>query len=267
MQHIVPMNQLIPLIEHDGKTAVNLRDLHTYLEVKKRFTDWAQQMFDYGFTEGQDYVEVFPKNGINPETGLDGAAAARAALGGRPQRNWAVTLDTAKEIAMIQRTDKGKQARQYFIEVEKRARQVDVPQSLPEALRRYADEVESHQQTRQELETVKPLAEAWDTLAGAKGDYSVAEAAQVLSRDERITIGRNRLFEFMGELGWLYRHGKRRSWHAYQPQVENGRIVLKMSPAFQNAKTGELERPAPTIRLTAKGVEALRTKLLEAVAA
>lgn len=255
MQHIVPMNQLIPIIEHDGKTAVNLRDLHAYLEVKRAFTHWANDMFEYGFTEGQDYVEVsLVRND-------------KQTRGGHNRRDWAVQIDTAKEIAMIQRTDKGKQARQYFIEVEKRARRVDVPQSLPEALRRYADEVESHQQTKQELEAAKPLAEAWDTLAGAKGDYSVAEAAQVLSRDERITIGRNRLFEFMGELGWLYRHGKRRSWHAYQPQVENGRIVLKMSPAFQNAKTGELERPAPTIRLTAKGVEALRTKLLEAVAA
>ena len=148
MQHIVPMNQLIPIIEHDGKTAVNLRDLHAYLEVKRAFTHWANDMFEYGFTEGQDYVEV-----------------------------------------------------------------------------------------------------------------------SLVRNDKQTRGGRNRLFEFMGELGWLYRHGKRRSWHAYQPQVENGRIVLKMSPAFQNAKTGELERPAPTIRLTAKGVEALRTKLLEAVAA
>src|SRR5690625_569583 len=247
----VSMNQLIPIIEHDGKTAVNLRDLHNYLEVTTRFNDWAYRMFDYGFTEGQDYVEVsLLKN-------------EQQTRGGHNRRDWAVTLDTAKEIAMIQRTDKGKQARQYFIEVEKRARQVDVPQSLPEALRRYADEVESHQQTKQELEAAKPLAEAWGTLAGAKGDYSVAEAAQVLSRDEKISIGRNRLFEFMGQIGWLYRGNPRNSWHAYQDQVDNGRLVRRMSSAFQNQKTGELELPVPTIRITAKGVEALRTRLLE----
>lgn len=114
---------------------------------------------------------------------------------------------------------------------------------------------------------LEPKAQAWDTLAGAKGDYSVAEAAQVLSRDDRITIGRNRLFEFMGQIGWLYRGSPRNSWHAYQDQVDNGRLVRRMSSAFQNQKTGELELPAPTIRVTAKGVEALRTRLLEEVAA
>ena len=119
---------------------------------------------------------------------------------------------------------------------------------------------------REKAELV-PRAEAWDTLAGAKGDYSVAEAAQVLSRDDRITIGRNRLFEFMGHIGWLYRGAPRNSWHAYQDQVDNGRLVRRMSSAFQNQKTGELELPAPTIRITAKGVEALRTRLLEEVAA
>jgi|SRR5690625_373790 len=112
-----------------------------------------------------------------------------------------------------------------------------------------------------------PRAEAWDTLAGAKGDYSVAEAAQVLSRDEKISIGRNRLFEFMGQIGWLYRGNPRNSWHAYQDQVDNGRLVRRMSSAFQNQKTGELELPAPTIRITAKGVEALRTRLLKEEAA
>lgn len=114
-----------------------------------------------------------------------------------------------------------------------------------------------------EIETLTPRAEAWDTFVSATGDYSVEEAAKILSRDDRINIGRNRLFEFMGEIGWLYRWGKRKSWHAYQGQVDNKRIVLRMSPVFQNHKTGELERPAPTVRLTAKGVEQLHHKLLE----
>ena len=68
-------------------------------------------MFEYGFEEGKDYLEVFPKNGENP-------------LGGRPQIDFAVTLDTAKEISMIQRSEKGRQARRYFIAVEKQAREM-----------------------------------------------------------------------------------------------------------------------------------------------
>lgn len=121
--------------------------------------------------------------------------------------------------------------------------------------------------TSARIKELEPKAEAWDTLAGAKGDYSVEQAAKMLSRDDRILIGRNRLFTMMGDLGWTYRHGKRQSWHAYQPQVDNGRIVLRMSAAFQNQKTGEMELPAPTIRLTAKGVEALRVHLLKQVSA
>jgi len=244
MQHIVPNKQLIPIIEHDGKTAVSLKDLHEFLEVSTQLKDWAPRMFEYGFLEGQDYVEVSLKNERNPK-------------GGRPSRNWAVTLDMAKEVSMIQRTDKGKQARQYFIEAEKRLNQ---PLDELEVAERYVAELRRNRE-------LTPKAEAWDTLAGAKGDYSVEEAAKMLSRDEQISIGRNRLFNFMGELGWIYRWGKRQSWHAYQPQVDNGRLVLRIASAFQNQKTGEMELPAPTIRITAKGVEVLRTQLLKQEAA
>lgn len=245
MQQIVPSNQLIPIIEHDGKTAVNLRDLHAFLEVTTRFSDWAPRMFEYGFIEGQDYVQILLLK--NEER----------VHGGHNRKDYAVTLDMAKEVSMIQRTDKGKQARQYFIEAEKRLNQ---PLDELEVAERYVAELRRNRE-------LTPKAEAWDTLAGAKGDYSVEEAAKMLSRDEQISIGRNRLFNFMGELGWIYRWGKRQSWHAYQDQVDNGRLVLRIASAFQNQKTGEMELPAPTIRITAKGVEALRTQLLKQVAA
>lgn len=245
MQHIVPNDQLIPIIEHDGETAVNLRDLHEFLEVTTRFSDWAPRMFEYGFTEGQDYVEIsLLKN-------------EERVHGGQNRKDYAVTLDMAKEVSMIQRTDKGKQARQYFIEAEKRLNQ---PLDEIEVAERYVAELKRNRE-------LTPKAEAWDTLAGARGDYSVEEAAKMLSRDDQISIGRNRLFTVMGGLGWIYRWGKRQSWHAYQDQVDNGRLVLRMSSAFQNQKTGEMEVPAPTIRITAKGVEALRTQLLGQVAA
>lgn len=245
MEHIVQQTELIPIIEHDGETAVNLRDLHEFLEVKKKFTDWAQQMFEYGFTQGVDFVEI-----LLPILG-------KQVHGGHNRKDWAVTIDTAKEISMIQRTDKGKQARQYFIEAEKRLNQ---PLDEIEVAERYVAELKRNRE-------LTPKAEAWDTLAGARGDYSVEEAAKMLSRDDQISIGRNRLFTVMGGLGWIYRWGKRQSWHAYQDQVDNGRLVLRMSSAFQNQKTGEMEVPAPTIRITAKGVEALRTQLLGQVAA
>lgn len=123
------------------------------------------------------------------------------------------------------------------------------------------------EQAQAQVIELTPRAEAWDVMASASGDYAVDEAAKILSRDPGITIGRTRLFTFMGEIGWLYRHGARNRWHAYQTAVESGRLVERVSAAFLNQRTGEMEVPAPTIRVTAKGLQALRDALLKESAA
>lgn len=92
--------------------ATSARELHAFLEIATPFTMWFDRMKEYGFTEGVDYVEVSNKNVKNPQ-------------GGRPSTDYALTLDTAKEISMIQRREKGKQARQYFIACEKQLREGD----------------------------------------------------------------------------------------------------------------------------------------------
>ena len=112
---------------------------------------------------------------------------------------------------------------------------------------------------------LSPRAEAWDTLASAQGDYAVDEAAKILSRDPNIDTGRDRLFKHMEALGWLFRKGNRGRWHAYQSQVDNGRLVQRMGQPFHNSRTDEWETPAPTIRVTAKGIQALRISLLPAL--
>ncbi len=138
-----------------------------------------------------------------------------------------------------------------------------LPQSYSEALRELAANVEARALAEARATELEVPAKAWGVMVAAHGDYAVDEAAKILSRDADIEIGRNRLFDFMADLGWTYRQGARNSWHAYQSQVDNGRIVLRMSAAFLNAKTGEMENPAPTIRVTAKGIDALRIALLK----
>lgn len=98
------MSALIPIREQDGRQAVSGRDLHAFLEVSARYNDWFARMVEYGFVERQDFYSVLSES-----------------TGGRPGTDHVLTLDMAKELAMIQRTDRGKRARQYFIEVEKRA--------------------------------------------------------------------------------------------------------------------------------------------------
>lgn len=142
-----------------------------------------------------------------------------------------------------------------------------LPQTFSEALRALADTHEAKELAEAKVAQLEPAASAWSVMAEARGDYAVDEAAKILSRDERIEIGRTRLFGVMAELRWIYRSGTRGRWHAYQAQVERGRLVQKMAAAFLNQKTGEMENPAPTIRVTAKGLEALRAHLLKEVAA
>lgn len=141
-----------------------------------------------------------------------------------------------------------------------------LPQTFSEALRELASTVEARDAAEAKVAQLEPAASAWSVMAEARGDYAVDEAAKILSRDEHIEIGRTRLFTLMNELRWIYRDGARGRWHAYQAQVANGRLVQKMAAAFLNQRTGEMENPAPTIRITAKGLEALRRHLTEQAA-
>ncbi|WP_343466506.1 phage antirepressor [Rhodococcus aetherivorans] len=119
--------------------------------------------------------------------------------------------------------------------------------------------VEELAKTVAELE---PPAKAWNNLAAAAGNYSVSDAAKILSQDPAISIGRDRLFAFMNDAGWIFRpRNPRGGWEAYQEQVDSGRLYERPARPFLNDRTGEYELPAPTIRITVKGIERLRQML------
>jgi len=115
------MNQLIPTsTDEQGNILVSGRDLHEFLDIKTEYKKWFGRMTEYGFQKNIDYTRVTQKS---------------PTLGGMQDiTDHAMTLDMAKEISMIQRNDKGKQARQYFIEVEKeyKQNQIDVNELSPE---------------------------------------------------------------------------------------------------------------------------------------
>ncbi len=103
------MDTLIKIIEQDNKQIVNARELHLFLGIGKDFSTWIKKRIEeYKFIENEDF-EVFHKNGENSK-------------GGRPSKEYAITLDMAKELSMVERNEKGRQARRYFIECEKRLR-------------------------------------------------------------------------------------------------------------------------------------------------
>ena len=242
------MNELIPIHNNNnGAQAVMGRDLHAFLESKEAYTRWISRLIEkYGFVAGQDFMTKMSES-----------------TGGRPSENHILTLDMAKEISMVQNNDKGRQARRYFIECERRAK--EPVQLSPEELMARAIKVADS--TIKELEAktreLEPAAKSWTYLAAPGGDYSVAGAAKTLSRDPNISIGRNKLFDFMREQRWIFRtSGKRAHWEAYQDKgINTGRLVHKLSSPFMNERTGEWEQPAPTIRITPKGLHELH-KLL-----
>ncbi|MEJ4130275.1 antA/AntB antirepressor family protein [Corynebacterium accolens] len=155
------MSELIPIQDNDGAQAVMGRDLHAFLEVRDNYTDWMKRMVAYGFSAGQDFSEISDK----PK----GA--------GRPRTDHIVTLDMAKEISMIQRTEKGKQARQYFIECERRAK--ETAELSPEEIMARAIKVADHTIKELEaktadqafaLEAAKPKVEYYDHCVSIESD-------------------------------------------------------------------------------------------------
>ena len=105
--------ELIKIIEREGRQLVSGRELHEFLEIKTKYKDWFPRMVEYGFEEEIDFIKVAQKRATNnlknPVTTVI---------------DHAISIDMAKEISMIQRTEKGKAARQYFINCEKKLKEV-----------------------------------------------------------------------------------------------------------------------------------------------
>ena len=103
------MNALIPIRHSGSKPAVNARDLHAFLEIGKDFSTWIKSRIeDFGFVENQDFA-IFPETGENP---------------GRPRIEYALSLDMAKELAMIENNSEGRKVRRQLIKIEEEYRQM-----------------------------------------------------------------------------------------------------------------------------------------------
>ena len=204
------MNELIPLhsqtIDGNAVETVNARELHAFLGVQTRFNDWiAARINEYVFVENQDFVS-FTENSVKPQ-------------GGRPSKEYQISLDMAKELAMVERNEKGKQARQYFIECEKKLKetitQKPVPLTFAEALRAYADEVEAREATKQELAIAAPKADYFDGLVERNLLVNFTTFAKEIGVKRKLVIA------YMLENGYLYRdqHNNLLPYAEYTPTL------------------------------------------------
>lgn len=162
-------NELIKIeVNENQEPIVGGRELHKALGIETRYDTWFNRMKEYGFVENQDYCTVFEK--------VDAQKRART----YEQVNHAIKLDMAKEIAMIQRNEKGKQVRQYFIQVEKdfnspekiMARALKIAESKINVL-----QLETAQQ-KQIIGELKPKADYTDIILQSKGVIPVTSIAK-----------------------------------------------------------------------------------------
>ena len=170
-------------INENQEPIVNSRELHEFLEIRTPYTQWFERMCGYGFDENIDYVS-FSQKSDKPQ-------------GGRPSENHALKLDMAKEIAMIQRSDKGKQARRYFLQVEK---DWNSPEKvMARALILANKKIDKLQIENEEL---KPKAIFADAVSASHTSILVGELAKILKQNG-IDTGQKRFFEWLRNNGYL----------------------------------------------------------------
>ena len=166
------MQELIHVTTNEqGSRVVSARELYDFLEIKRDFTNWCKQMFEYGFEEGKDFTPILAKS-----------------LGGRPSIEYALTLDTAKEIAMLQRSDKGKQARQYFIECERllnsveprKLTNIEILELAMQAERANMELQKQNHLLQQQNEQLQPKAAYADKVLNSESGHAITVIAKEL---------------------------------------------------------------------------------------
>lgn len=242
----VAQSELIPIQNNNGAQAVLGRDLHAFLKVNERYTQWFDRMESYGFIAGQDFIR---------ETGKS--------TGGRPTVNHVISLDMAKEICMIQRSPLGKQARQYFIECEKRARAPRTPAELTrlELIKLAMQAEEERISLEAKNKELAPKALFADAVAASEGSMLIREFAKELCQNGYET-GERRLYEWFRNNGYLISANSSDRNRPTQYSVERGWFEVT-EHVVQAA--GRDPFVSPVTRITGKGRQFFMQKLLGGV--
>ena len=188
------MKELIPITTADigGTTinAVNARELHEFLENKDRYTTWIKDRIEqFGFVENQDFV-TFSENSEK----------------GRPRKEYFVSIDMAKELAMVERNAKGKEARLYFIECERIAKQKQAAPALPDftdpaaAAVAWAEQYRQRQALEAQIEADKPKVEFFSRIVQSDTEFCISDVAKMLG------YGVQKFFIYLRQKAWMWQH-------------------------------------------------------------
>lgn len=225
------LNNLIPVsYENPERPTVSGRELHDFLNIETPYAKWFNRMTEYGFTEGEDYAEVLDKIVQNPKEG------------GRPATDHQLTIPMAKELCMIQRNERGKQARQYFLAIE-------AQWNSPEAVMRRAVFIAQRQNDQLKAANRQLLAENNDL----KPDAEYARAVCV-GKNCRTTTSLAKDYGLSAEKLNSILHGLKiqyktsdGQWVLYAKYCGKGYTKNRKSTPFQHKSTGEWDTKNTTV--------------------
>ena len=237
------MEELIKVQVKNNRQLVSARDLYQGLEVKRRFSAWWEQN-SKGFEKDTDYEGVLvstPYNKLHPDKL-------------QTIQDYLLTIDMAKELCMMSKTEKGKEVRKYFIQVEKNWNSPDM--IMQRALSISKQRIEALQN---ENAAMKPKALFADSVATSKSTVLVGELAKII-RGNGVDIGATRLFRWMREKGYLINR-KGSDWNMPTQKAMNlGLFKIKETTINHSNGTTSISK---TPKVTGKGQQYFVNKFLK----
>lgn len=234
------MNELLKVNYDSDRITVSARELHKFLGATERFSNWFERMSQYGMVEGEDFASVKSFTLVN-----NGAR--------REIQDYQLTIECAKEFCMLQRTEKGKQARQYFIQLEK---DWNSPEKVMARALEIADKKIHHLESR--VEEMKPKELFADAVTASQTSILVGDLAKLLKQNG-IDIGQKRLFQWMRDKGYLIKQ-QGASWNMpTQRSMEQGLFEVKETTITHADGHISISK---TVKVTGKGQVYFINKLL-----
>lgn len=244
------MNELLKINYEAEQPTVSARDLHEALEINTRFNDWFSRMAEYGFENGVDFNLL-----KNEKVRLEGNREVK-----RDIMDYQISVDMAKQICMIQRSEKGKQYRQYFIELEKAWNTPE--QIFARALKMADQKIEKLKETNagllEDVERMRPKEIFADAVKASTSSILIGDLAKLL-RQNGVDTGQKRLFEQLRNEGYLMKTGSSRNMPK-QKYVANGFFQIKET-VISNPD-GSV-RMTKTTKVTGKGQQYFLNKYLK----
>ncbi|MET3590524.1 anti-repressor protein [Bartonella silvatica] len=175
---------------------------------------------------------------------------------GAQMKEYYITLDMAKHLSMIERNDKGHEAREYFIECERHAKQAATPQidySSPQAMIGFLNYLQGQiDQKDTIIAELKPKAIALDGLKRSDGLFGIIEAAKILE------VKPKDLSDYLRRYGWVYKRVPSGPLLPYQDKIQKG---LMDCTAITIQKNDGTEKTVPSTKITSKGLACLREQI------